>query len=90
MTPVVVAASTSRKIESAVIDLPEPDSPTMASFSPALIEKDTSSTTVVVPKRTLKCAMSNKGELSISGLSRVKGITQRVTNKGKQQHGYGE
>ena len=46
IAPLVVAASTRRSTDSAVIDLPEPDSPTSANFSPAAIENDTSSTTV--------------------------------------------
>ena len=35
IAPLVVALSTSRSTDSAVIDLPEPDSPTSANFSPA-------------------------------------------------------
>ena len=58
--PVVVAASTSRSTDSALIDLPEPDSPTSANFSPAAIENETSSTTVLAPKRTRKLRTSSK------------------------------
>ncbi len=47
-----VAASTRRSTDRAVIDLPDPDSPTSANFSPGAIEKDTSFTTVEGPKRT--------------------------------------
>ena len=43
--PLIAAASGSRRmIDSAVIDLPQPDSPTSAKVSPAAISKDTPST----------------------------------------------
>jgi hypothetical protein len=52
MRPVVVAASTRRSTDSAVIDLPDPDSPTSANFSPGATVNETSSTTGRRPKRT--------------------------------------
>ena len=54
IVPVVSAASTRRRIESAVIDLPDPDSPTRPNFSPRAMANETSLTTVEVPKRTVR------------------------------------
>src|SRR5215472_8376 len=65
--PPVSAPSTSPSTESAVIDLPEPDSPTSANFSPAAIVKDTSSTTAFAPKRTVRCSIASSG----AGLKRT-------------------
>ena len=48
MAPLVLAESTRRSTDSAVIDLPEPDSPTSANFSPGAMLNDTSLTTVLV------------------------------------------
>src|SRR5436190_1215585 len=56
--PEVVAPSTRPSTDSAVIDLPDPDSPTSANFSPAAIVSETSSTTTVAPKRTLRCSIA--------------------------------
>ena len=61
MRPVVTAASTSRSTDSAVTDLPEPDSPTSANFSPGATVNETSSTTVEAPKRTVSPSISSKG-----------------------------
>ena len=61
IAPLVVAPSTRRSTDRAVIDLPEPDSPTSANFSPGAIENDTSSTTVLGPKRTLSRSTSRSG-----------------------------
>ena len=52
--PLLVATSTRRSTDNAVIDLPEPDSPTRANFSPAATLNETSSTTLAAPKLTLK------------------------------------
>ena len=61
MRPVVVAASTRRSTDSAVIDLPDPDSPTSANFSPGATLNETSSTTRAAPKRTHRCSISSSG-----------------------------
>ena len=52
ISPVYVAVATSFRIDSAVTDLPEPDSPTNPNFSPASIVNDTLSTTRDGPKLT--------------------------------------
>ena len=89
MAPLLVAASTKRSTLSAVIDLPDPDSPTSANFSPAWIESDRSWTTVAAPKRTLSWSISSSGALT-SGLSGVEGVAQRVADEGQQQHRHGQ
>jgi len=42
---------TRRMIDSAVIDLPQPDSPTTAKVSPRRSENETSSTALMMPER---------------------------------------
>ena len=42
---------TRRMIDSAVMDLPQPDSPTTAKVSPRRSEKETSSTAFTIPER---------------------------------------
>ncbi len=64
--PLLLAASTSRSTDSAVIDLPDPDSPTSANFSPAAIENDTSSTTVDAPKRTDNRSICSSAPLGLT------------------------
>ena len=61
IAPLVVAASTRRSTDNALIDLPEPDSPTSANFSPGAIANDTSSTTFESPKLTLRRSTDSRG-----------------------------
>ena len=63
IAPVVSAPSTRPSTDSAVIDLPEPDSPTRANFSPAAMANDTSSTTGAAPKRTLRCSIERSASV---------------------------
>ena len=51
-------SGTRRMMESAVMLLPQPDSPTMASVSPASSAKDTSSTAFTGPRRVASCVLS--------------------------------
>src|SRR5882762_7820201 len=48
-------AATSRMIESALTDLPHPDSPTRATVSPSATSQDTPSTARTTPPRVTKC-----------------------------------
>src|ERR1051326_7858379 len=57
----------SRTIESAVTDLPQPDSPTMPSVRPASTLKLTPSTACTTPSRVKKCA--RRSVTSSSGMS---------------------
>jgi len=66
MWPLEVAASTRRSTESAVMLLPDPDSPTSANFSPASMQKEMSSTTVDAPKRTLRRSTCSSGWLMVA------------------------
>ena len=59
----------SRSIDSAVTDLPEPDSPTMASVSPAATSKDTSSTAVTQPASVRKRVVRLRTCNSISAIA---------------------
>ena len=59
--PLTLAWSKSPIRAKAVTDLPEPDSPTKASFSPARMCKQTSCTTVLSPKAMLRFWVSSKG-----------------------------
>ena len=69
------AASPSRRSRlSAVIVLPEPDSPTSASFSPRAISKPTPRTTDLAPKRTCRSRTCSKG---VAGLVLCACITCR-------------
>jgi len=47
----------SRMSESAVTDLPQPDSPTMPSVSPAASSNDTPSTARTTPSRVKNCVL---------------------------------
>ncbi len=78
MAPVVTAASTSRSTLSAVMLLPEPDSPTSANFSPAATVNDTSLTTTLAPKRTFSRSISSRFDIvRTSGYRRHRAARRR-------------
>ena len=60
MLPVRRAFSIRRSVDSAVTVLPEADSPTSASFSPASSENETLSTTLRWPKWMLRSFTSSR------------------------------
>ena len=69
----ITAPSTRPSTDNAVSDLPEPDSPTRASFSPGSIVSDTSSTTVLAPKRTVRCSIESSAvNAAIRAMPRTK------------------
>ena len=58
-----------RIIDSAVTDLPQPDSPTIPSVSPRLSEKLTPSTAFVVPHRVTKCVVRSRTSRTVSSVA---------------------
>ena len=74
--PVMWASGTKRSKLKAVMVLPEPDSPTSASFSPAAIAKLTPRTTALSPKRTAKFSTSSKR--TASGVAVDTGLTKSM------------
>src|SRR4051812_10545476 len=82
MDPLSLADSIRRSVESAVTVLPEADSPTSASFSPASRLNDTSWTTRRRPKSTLRLLTSSR---LIEHFPRVEGIAQRVANEDQEE-----
>src|SRR5690606_2804487 len=94
--PVTRASPASRSSASAVTVLPEPDSPTRASFSPGCTSKPTPCTTCLLPKRTSRSRTRSSGpvasplrkELRTSSaprLARIERIAQRIAHEGEQQ-----
>ncbi len=88
------AASPSRRSRlSAVIVLPEPDSPTSASFSPRAIWKPTPRTTDLAPKRSCRPRTCSKGAgggmccvpASLVGLSGPRASRKGIAHEGQQQ-----
>src|SRR5215471_12461785 len=87
-----------RSTDMAVTDLPQPDSPTIASVCPASIASERPSTARLMPSGVRKCVC----RLSISssamavvrleplGHSRVEGIAQPVTQQIHGKHGEGK
>ena len=73
MCPAAISpgAGTSLSNESDMMLLPEPDSPTMASVSPAPTAKSTASTAITLPAAVLKQTRSPR--TSITGVSVVIG-----------------
>ncbi len=59
---------TSRRIDSAVIDLPEPDSPTIPTASPAFSSSEMPSTARTTPRGVKKCVRRSVTE-RIAGAS---------------------
>src|SRR5688572_12827836 len=84
ISPVSRAFSMRRSVESAVTVFPEADSPTSASFSPALSVKETRSTTLRAPKWMLRSLTSSR---LIKHLSRIQSVAQGVADQDQEQEG---
>src|ERR1700709_1953300 len=87
-----VGYGSSFRIDSALTDFPEPDSPTSATHSPRLIENETWSTASVVPNATERSRTSSKGWLMASmcgplpeRLARIEGVARRFTDEDQQR-----
>src|SRR6185503_20773698 len=82
--------STSPISASAVTLLPEPDSPTQPTISPASIVRSTSSTAVngatTLPNSTVRPSISSKA-MRLSLELRVEGVAQAVAHQVELQHG---
>src|SRR5581483_9171170 len=82
--------ATSLRTESAVTVLPQPDSPTTPSVSPAAIARSTPSTARTMPSSVEKCTL--RPRISSSGAkshhpARVERIAQPVADEVDRQHG---
>src|SRR6185503_4265848 len=82
ISPLRRAFSMRRSVESAVTVLPDADSPTSASFSPASRVNDTRSTTRRAPKSMLRSLTSSR---LIEHLPRVERIAQRIADQDEEQ-----
>src|SRR3954447_3412880 len=76
----------------AVTDLPQPDSPTMPSVSPASTSNETPSTARTTPSGVPKCVCrlstsSNAIRSEPLGQPRIECVTQPVAQKVHRQHG---
>src|SRR3981081_2702580 len=81
----------SRISDMAVTDLPQPDSPTMASVSPSSTWKETPSTERLIPsgvrKWVCRFSTSSSAILQALGHSRIERITQAVAEQVDGEHG---
>ena len=82
----------------AKVDLPQPDSPTMARVSPGATEKETPSTARTMPSRVKKCvfrpSISSRGASvsiasgsHVAGEARIERVAQTVAQHVHRQHG---
>src|ERR1700749_534603 len=81
----------SRRIDIAVTDLPQPDSPTIPSVSPALMWNDTPSTARTTPSGVPKCvcrlSTSSSGMSEALGQPRIERVAHPITQQVHRQHG---
>src|SRR5580698_3039666 len=91
ISPPKVAASSSRRMASAVTDLPEPDSPTRPTFSPTPTLRLMSSMTRLEAKSTHRFLISSSGagaESIMLALASIEGVAQGIADEGQQQQGH--
>ncbi len=76
-------------IESAVTDLPQPDSPTIPSVRPFSTWKETPSTAWTTPSRVKKCVLRSLTSRSATGLrlpgAGVEGVAEAVRDEVRAQ-----
>src|SRR5882724_4021438 len=80
------------RIDSALTDFPEPDSPTSATHSPRLMENEIRSTASVLPNATERSRTSSKGWLMASmrgplpeRLARIEGVARGFADEDQQR-----